>query len=127
MSENERYIASKVLTELNYVGVDFDNTIARKVWPKPGIGEPMPGVHEGLMELAKMGYSVVIFTARPHADILPISNWLEDNNLSEHVHGIICGKPLFKLLIDDNAYRFQGDWEQDMPGIKHALGERANP
>jgi hypothetical protein len=120
-TNQDRYIADKVLLTLNFVGIDFDNCIAKKIWPEEGIGEPMPGVHDGLEELKSLGYQLFIFTARPYADIKPIRNWLKDHDLIGFIDGIICGKPLFKLMIDDSAFRFSGDWSRDMEEVKEIL------
>jgi len=120
----DRYISDKVLNELIYVGIDFDDTIARKVWPDPGIGDPMPGVEAGFKAITDMGFKIHIFTARPYSDIKPINNWLKDHNLKQYVDGIICGKPLFKLFIDDSAIGFSGDWNNDIASLKNILGKR---
>lgn len=122
----DRYIADKVLTTLRFVGIDFDDTIAQKIWPEEGIGEPMPGVHEALKEIRSMGYHIYIHTARPYSDIKPIKNWLKDHDLNHLIDGIICGKPLFKLMIDDSAFRFSGDWSRDMEQLKELLHDGAS-
>ena len=120
MQNDDRYISDKVLTELKYVGIDFDDTMAKKIWPEPGIGEMLPGTKEALQEIKDLGYHIYIHTARPYADIKPIRNWLKDNGLIDLVDGIVCGKPLFKLMIDDSGYRFK-DWKDDLPKIKEVL------
>ena len=39
----------------------------------------------------------------------------------------ITGDKLSALIyIDDNGYRFSGDWKKDLPQIKKIIGERIN-
>ena len=88
----------------NIVCFDFDDTLAKKVWPKPGIGEPIPEGLELLMNLWLDGREIIVFTARHWMDHDDLVQWLY-----EHAPGcvsqVICGKPLAGLYIDDLAYR----------------------
>lgn len=84
--------------------MDFDNVIARSIFPKPGIGEIMPGAEEALWNLQEQGWKVVVWTARPWSDYENIEHWLNDQNLP--FSRIICGKPLVRWLIDDRNIEF---------------------
>lgn len=119
-SMNERYLPTKTLTDthLKWIGIDFDSTIARKVWPQEGIGEPLPGVKEALDKLQDKGYKVVIYTSRHWGDITAIENWLEDHQIK--INRIECGKVLLKLYIGDEAVRFTG-WKEDIVEIEKIL------
>ena len=63
-----------------------------------------------------MGYKVVIFTARPWSDLYLIKYLVKEYDLP--VDQIICGKPLFHLLIDDRNVSFKGDWKDAVDQVK---------
>lgn len=90
--------------DLKWIGVDFDNVMARSIWPKAGIGEAMPGVKEGLDRLVEQGFKIVIFTARPWSDYENIERWCKDYDMP--VRRILCGKPLLRWMIDDRNIEF---------------------
>lgn len=128
---NKRYIENcaddfeeyaKVLQnqDLRWIGVDFDNVIARSIWPKAGIGEAMPGVKKSLTTLVKKGYKIVIWTARPWSDYENIERWCKDRDLP--VRRIICGKPLVRWLVDDRNVAFdpkkKDSWKLALKKIK---------
>ncbi len=120
MRKKNKYISRDLLqnNDLKRVGIDLDGTLARKVYPKDGIGEPMPGAKEAMEELQRRGYKIIIFSARPDADEIAIELWLNDHAIP--FNKIKLGKPLFRLLIDDSAFHFQ-DWQTDLPKIKERL------
>jgi len=106
--------------DLRWIGVDFDNVIARSIWPKSGIGEPMPGVKKSIKALIKKGYKIVVWTARPWSDYENVERWCKDNGIE--VRRIICGKPLVRWLIDDRNIEFNPKkadaWEKALKKIK---------
>lgn len=89
--------------DLRRLGVDLDGTIATPCWPEPGIGEPRRWAVAKMIRAWEAGYKIWIYTARPDADYELIENWLKVNELWQYVSGIITGKPLFALIIDDRA------------------------
>lgn len=95
--------------ELKWVGIDFDDTICRN----SGFPDFIPtnmidGFREALDKIVGMGLKPVIFTARTWAEYNIVEDWLKENNLT--VSKIICGKPLFRCMIDDKNIEFDGDW-----------------
>lgn len=116
----EEYAKVLANNELRWIGVDFDNVMARSIWPKAGIGEIIPGTKEGLDKLVNEGYKIVIFTARPWSDYENLERWCKDNELP--VRRILCGKPLVRWMIDDRNIEFNPtnntEWETVIDKIK---------
>ena len=95
--------------KLTHIGVDWDNTIFNTSgYPNYEPTAIIPGAKEGLDKIVAMGYKVVVFTARPWADLYLLKHLIKEHNLP--VDQIICGKPLFLFLIDDKNIEFHGDW-----------------
>ena len=95
--------------EVKWLGVDFDKTIANTGGHPDYIPrEPLPGAVEALKALDKKGYKIVIYTARHWADYINIEAYCKEYGIP--VRRIICGKPLFKWIIDDKNIEFDGDW-----------------
>lgn len=90
---------------LKYYGIDLDGTLAEAVWnpenPSNAIGDPIKENLVKLQEVIDKGFEVYIYTARPYSDTYNIVAWLEHWNIK--YNGIICGKPLFKFIIDDRC------------------------
>lgn len=98
------------------LGLDFDNTIARSSFPDFEIREPLPGTIEALQKLHEQGWKLTIYTARPWVDYQKIEDWCEKHGLP--IRRIICGKPLFKYMIDDRNIEFSGNWDEVLKKIK---------
>lgn len=95
------------------IGIDFDNTISNTSGaPDYQPGVPLDGVRESMLKLKNLGYNIVIHTARPWADKHNISEYCDWWGLP--VDDIICGKPLFRCMIDDKGIGFRGDWKTTM-------------
>lgn len=95
---------------LKWIAVDLDGTLAESIWPAPGIGAPLPGAIESMKKIAASGDKVIIYTARPWSHYSMIEDWCKLHEIP--VREIICGKPLFKWIIDDKNVEFNGDWKQ---------------
>lgn len=96
-------------SELRWIGVDFDKTLAHSSgFPDFEIKEPLEGAIEAMEELHRRGWKITIFTARPWSDYQKVEDWCIEHKLP--TRRIICGKPLFKYLIDDRNIEFNGDW-----------------
>lgn len=104
---------------LKWLLVDFDKTIcvgAGDIDYQPG--EPMEGVAEAFAELREAGYKIKVFTARPWSDAIVVENYCKDYGIP--INGVICGKPLGLLIIDDKGFHLT-DWRKDIKNIKKRL------
>lgn len=113
MDEQKEYLPDR---ELKWIGVDFDNTLAYSSFPDFTIRGPLPGAVEAMQELNKRGWKVVIFTARAWVDYKKIEDWCIEHGIPQRE--IICGKPLFRYLIDDRNIEFSGDWASVLEKVK---------
>ena len=80
---------------------DLDDTLAEQIWPEEGIGQPIKENVELVRKLHKKGYRIWVYTTRPDYDFINIENWAKDNDIP--IGGILCGKPLGKVFVDDRA------------------------
>ena len=102
--------------ELKWIAVDFDETIASSSgFPDFIPGDPLHGAVDSLRELNRLGYKIMVYTAR---------HWSDYKNIEEYctfygipIKSIICGKPLLKCFVDDKNIAFSGDWEQALKDI----------
>jgi hypothetical protein len=94
------------LTDLNWVGIDLDETLAVGIWPTPGIGPPIMRNVEKARRLASAGYKIHVHTSRAWHEYREVKQWLHHNGVPHH--GIQMGKPLYAAYIDDRAI-FAGD------------------
>lgn len=103
--------------ELNWVGIDFDNTICNNSgFPDFFPTTLIPGAKEGIEKIASQGYKPIIFTARPWSEFHIVKQFIETHSLP--IKTIICGKPLMRCLIDDRNIAFDGSWEGIVDKIK---------
>lgn len=116
---NERYLPNDSTSRFP-IGIDFDNTVARKVWPEEGIGEPLEGAVDAIRELQR-GNDVVLYTSRPGGHKFAMQRWLEDNGLKME---ILTGKPLFKAYIGDEAIPFRGDWQTTLQWTRDLISRK---
>jgi hypothetical protein len=103
--------------ELLWVLVDFDNTICNNSgYPDFVPTEPIKGAREALQEIIDKGLKVLVYTARAWSDYSLIEEWLIKNEMPFKT--IICGKPLGRVIIDDRAIGFNGDWADVLTKIR---------
>jgi hypothetical protein len=88
-------------TDVPYVGVDFDDTLVRKIWPEPGIGPIIQENWRKLRALRAEGWEPVVYTARHWDDYARIKAFMKLNGFPDI--RVICGKPLFAKYIGDEA------------------------
>jgi len=81
------------------------NAIRRKVK-----GYDEKGAREFCQKLVKDGWKIIIYTSRHWADYELIEKWCQKNKIP--VRRIICGKPLFRCIIDDRCMEFTGDFNE---------------
>lgn len=107
--------------------VDFDGVIHSYTsgWDESKEGEtwipdaPVDGAKEGLEELKRLGYQVVIFTSRAKSikGIKAVRNWMTANNL--YCDQIVLEKIPAVIMIDDRAVTFRGNWFETLQEIKN--------
>lgn len=102
--------------ELTWVGIDFDSTICiNSGLPDFVPLEVIKGTIEAITEIRKRGFKPIIYTARGWEDHEIIEKWCKKNGIV--VDNILCGKPLFRWLIDDRCIGFRGDWKKTLKEV----------
>jgi hypothetical protein len=114
--------------------VDFDGVLHgySKGWQGGEIYDvPKPASADGMKMLLDAGFEVVIYSTRCYNrtingvfqknQVKEMTDWL--NKFSIPYSRIHEGseKPICVLFIDDNAYRFLGDWDKEIPIIFNYL------
>jgi ribonucleotide monophosphatase NagD (HAD superfamily) len=94
---------------LHRVIIDLDGLLAEDTWPHRRVGKLLPGGLEILKHYFYEGYEVVIHTARPRSHEEMIHKWLEQQDISDMVYDVVCGKPQAWLYIDDRAWNPTGE------------------
>jgi hypothetical protein len=97
--------------DLKWLGIDFDCVIANNSGhPDYTITTPLEGAKEYLDKIEQDGYKITIYTARGWAMYEEIETFLNKHQIP--FRRIICGKPLFRWVIDDRNISFDGDWKK---------------
>ena len=98
-----------ICVDLNGVLSDFDGRAGLDLFHPP-----RPGARKFLERLNDAGYRVVIFTAQwgPH-----VESWLARYELSELVWMVTDRKPAAYIYVDDQAIRFDGDFDETLEKI----------
>lgn len=102
--------------ELLWVGMDLDGTLADTKPPHFELDKVVEGAREALERITAKGFKIVIYTARPWHDYNNVEDWLKENQIP--FRRIICGKPLFKYMVDDRGINFNGNWDEVIGKIK---------
>lgn len=102
--------------DLKWIGVDLDGTLAQTEYPDFKLEYPIGGAVDAVRKLHDEGWKITIFTARPWSDYQKIEEWLDSWAIPHR--RIICGKPLFKYLIDDRNIEFNGNWTEVLEKVK---------
>ena len=93
--------------------LDFDGVIHTYTGWKgndpSAMDEPISGSQNAVREIQRLGYRVVIFTTR-HRDA--VLRWLERWGFP--ILEVTDVKPPFKVLLDDRAVQFRGEWNQEV-------------
>ena len=106
------------------IAVDFDGVIHQYSNGFQGLHNaydpPMPGVFEGLDELKKMGYRLIIVSSRPTE---AIKKWLIKYNMENYFEEVSNIKHPARYYIDDHAVRFEkndsNSWKNVVQFIKN--------
>jgi cobalamin biosynthesis Co2+ chelatase CbiK len=77
---------------------------------------PIDGAKEALTRLINLGLKVIIYSSRPWSEYNIIEDFM--NKFSLPFNRIICGKPLFKFVIDDRNISFKGNWKMIIDEIE---------
>ena len=105
--------------EAKWIGVDFDDCLAKNTgFPYFTPQEPMEGAIEAIKSLVDRGYKIQIYTARPSSEYHNVEGWCKYYGIP--IKGIICGKLLVRVLIDDKAMHFTS-WEQALKDVEKFL------
>lgn len=88
------------------VVVDFDGTLCEAAWSPERPDERPIGAIKAvnivkLRELKRAGWDILIYTARPGVDYIPVVTWLRENDVP--FDQLLCEKPLGAAYIDDLA------------------------
>lgn len=107
------------------VVIDLDGVIAenRKCWWQYGKCKVVKGAGKAIDELRKMGFVVIIDTARLEKDRRITEKWLKDNKIK--VDEIYFGKPRGIVYLDDKGIKFNG-WGRFLNDLKELIEEEGN-
>ena len=75
---------------------------------------PRPGLKQFLVDLKRLGYRVIIFTA---ADLGTVRKWLEKYDLSYLVEDVTDKKIPAIVYLDDRAVTFNGNFDDAVKDI----------
>ena len=118
------------------IAVDFDGVIHKysKGWQDGSIYDPpIDGVKEALQKFRDIGYKIVIYSTRcnrrqidgklQESEIAQVSAYLNEHHIP--CDGIASKeKPLASVYIDDNGYRFDGDWNTCVKDVLAILEQK---
>lgn len=116
--------------ETEVVAIDFDGVLHAysKEWHDGTIyDEPVPGAKEAMQTLLDLGYEVLIWSTRCHdREVMgehvsnqrdEMAEWLARHEIPyTRIHDEE-GKPLCTLFVDDNCYRFDGNWASHLAQV----------
>lgn len=103
MTYDPNKYAGNLKDELKWIAYDLDGHLAEYIYPKPGIGRPIPEALVDIDQWVEKGYKIVIHTARGWEDYINIEMWLNDHHIP--FKAIICGKVLAHAYSDDKAIK----------------------
>jgi hypothetical protein len=118
------------------ISIDFDQTLCDSQYP--GLGPPKWGAKHALMELKKMGFTIIISSCRscswnwdiyygdtPHVPAVDrkvhqdMIAWLDEHEFPyDIVDDGTKGKVSASYMVDDKGVRYTGDWIQTLDFIK---------
>ena len=124
------------MTNKPTIAVDFDGVIHgyHQGWIDGSIyDEPIAGCREALKKLSEK-YYILIFSTRNYDrvirgemqrnQVVGMKFWLDKHRIPYDEIHTEPTKPICKLFIDDNAYRFEGNWEQCLKDVDQLLGDK---
>lgn len=107
----------------DYVAVDIDGTIASTLkmgtYPDDYMKKtPIKGSQDMLRKIKRLGYRVMLFTARLEEDRSVTEAWLIANGFSGLYDLLVMDKPVYRALIDDRNVEFTGNPEKAFNTLK---------
>ena len=116
-------ISASILRKMvgNNIAIDLDGTLAQMSPPSmwgdlKHFGPVIPGAAQAMKDLKKLGYRIIIYTARINGENCPVKKvkgyvekWLKDNDIVYDQVWDQMGKPASSFIIDDRAIEFT-DW-----------------
>lgn len=101
---------------LKWLAVDLDGTLAKPIWPDPGVGKPITSAVKKIREAVKAGWKIIINTSRPWDHYEMIEKWLIKNEIP--FDRILCGKVLAAAYIDDRNINIRSKtWIPRIPKV----------
>lgn len=105
------------------IALDFDGTVHDPFNVKKPykMGQPIPGAAAAVDRLQRLGHEIIIFPtwADNEQRRRAIVDWL--TYFGVPFDDITSVKPDADLYIDNNAYRFTGDWKQAIEDIEKLI------
>ena len=90
------------------IAIDLDGTICEEKQAfERFLAEPIQDAIKYVDELYKDNF-IIIFTARGWQEYNITKAWLEKHDVRHHV--LICGKPIYDVIIDDRAINAKQKW-----------------
>ena len=120
--ENEKFIA-----------IDFDGVLHLYITPFDGTDiipdPPVEGALGAIKSLYSQGYKIVIFSARAkdNSAKAAIWSWLRKYGFTQYISVVTNIKPTAKVIVDDKAIQFKGDWFQTLKDIENFEPWQENP
>lgn len=121
------------------IAVDFDGVLHAysKGWHDGTIyDKPVEGAAAAMYKLLELGYEVVIYSTRCYertingqlemSQVAAMEQWLSIHGIPYNRIHVEPGKPLCRMFIDDNAYRFSGKWKPETVTEIAALDKSAH-
>jgi uncharacterized HAD superfamily protein len=104
------------MTRPKTIMIDMDGVICteERMLERP-LAKPLEGAREALERLRAAGHTIVIYTARTWAEYRVTKNWLDENGFP--YDGLLMGKPVADIWIDDRAVRFT-NWPEVLPQVE---------
>ncbi|MHA2279942.1 MAG: hypothetical protein ACXAC5_03575 [Promethearchaeota archaeon] len=115
------------------IAIDFDGVIHAysKGWHDGTIYDiPVAGAREAMARLSALFY-ILIYSTRNYDrmingdhqenQVAEMEAWLKKHHISYDEIHTQPGKPMCKLFVDDNAYRFEGNWESSWKDVKEMV------
>ena len=115
----EAYNKKQEYENSNHISIDFDGVIhknSKGFFDGTIYDEPIDGSLDAIKKIHRLGYKIIIFTAKAKKDRPLIGgksgeklvwDWLKKHNIDYYIYKVTSEKPRSFLYIDDKGYRFE--------------------